>query len=102
MRNTNIIKDKNRYMVVYWETAIFEKVDNKIILRTQMAVKKVSLTTTRKINQAFEELNIPFLAYNKEKKFYVVNLVTDEIFNDRRDLSSGYVKDNVLMVLGEI
>jgi len=94
---TAIVKDGNRYLVTYWDTIIFEREQGgKIILRTQERVKKVSMTTVKKINQAFTVLELPFEAFTRKGTFYVLDLDTGELHKDERD---DYKISNILFTM---
>ena len=94
---TAIVKDGNRYLVTYWETIVFEREQSgKIILRTEERVEKVSMTTVKKINRAFDTLDLPFEAFTTKGIFYVLDLNTGELHKDERD---DYRISNILFTM---
>lgn len=97
---TSIVQDGYVYRVTYWDTEVFEKVGCRITLRTEKGVKRVSATTTRKINQAFSALDLPYMAYRKAREFFVTNTETNEVWKDKRDRENDFfLRDNVLITL---
>jgi len=70
------IDNEGFFNVQYWDTIIFKTKDNICILNNG---EYYTNTTKNRINQAFNEKNIPFHVYQSKRQWYIRNYNTNEI-----------------------